>query len=216
MHWQARPVQALLILLILLLASPAARAQLVLNEALADPASDWSGDGEVNYKDDEWIEVVNRGDSPLQLDDYWISDSVAEPACRYRFSGELAPQTALLVTGAMAVAWQEAMGLGSAGLSLSNTGGEVALFRDGDQDTLLVDSVAYLRYQMEDDRALGRYPLESEQWLLFDGLNLYHGNQEPGSTGCLPSPGAPNVCEGTAVRRADWGGVKRIYAIDSP
>jgi hypothetical protein len=188
-----------------------AAGDIILNELLADPASDWTGDGEVDFKDDEWIEIANRGSSAADLADYWISDAVDDPTLRFRFSGSLAPGAVLLVTGATAAAWQEANGAGSGGLSLSNTGGELALWRDRNDQTDLVDSVIYLGYQVQDDRALGRYPLESETWILFDALNLYHGNQVPGSTGCEPSPGQRNQCEGAPAQTSAWGSLKQLY-----
>ncbi|MBN2172034.1 MAG: lamin tail domain-containing protein [Candidatus Krumholzibacteriota bacterium] len=198
--------------LILFLLPVGTLADVVLTEVLADPVSDWSGDGIIDFKADEWVEIANRGDTPADLGDYWLSDSVTDPTCRFRFSGSLAPGEHLLVTGAMAVAWQLDMGLATPGLSLSNTGGQVALFRDGAGDTLLVDSVDYLRYQVEDDRSFGRHPLHGDGWILFDGRNLYHGTQVPGSTGCEPSPGAINVCEGAAASESAWSRVKGIYS----
>ena len=189
-----------------------AAGDLVLNELLADPASDWTGDGEVDFKDDEWIEIANRGTSAVELGAYWVSDSVDDPTLRYRFSGSLAPGAVFLVTGAAAAAWQGENGAGSAGLSLSNTGGELALWKDQGSETVLVDSVSYLTYQVQDDRAFGRFPLDGADWILFDAMNIYHGNQLPGSTGCSPSPGQPNRCEGSATQAGAWGAVKQLYA----
>jgi hypothetical protein len=148
----------------------------LINEVLADPITDWSGDGIIDFKNDEWIEIANGGSAPVDLSAYWISDSGTDPAVRYRFSGSLAPGAALAVTGAMAVAWQLETDNGSAGLSLSNSGGEVALFRDEAGVAVQVDLAAYTSYQMDDDRSLGRFPSGTGDWILFDGLNLYQGN----------------------------------------
>jgi hypothetical protein len=186
-------------------------AQVVLNEVLADPVSDWSGDGDVDFKNDEWVEIANRGAGAIDLSDYWLSDAVNDPSLRYRFTGNLAPGAAFQVTGAMALAWQAENGAGSGALSLSNSGGEVALFRDGPDGTDLVDSISYLSYQIDDDRSLGRVDDATELWILFDGLNLYHGNQQPGSTGCLPSPGEANLCEEVKTEGSSWSGVKNSY-----
>lgn len=187
-------------------------AAVQLNEILADPVSDWSGDGLIDFKNDEWIEIANDGDTAVDLSDYWLSDSVGEPVLRYRFEGTLAAGAAFHVTGALAVAWQADTGNGSAGLSLSNSGGEVALFRDGPDESVLVDSVEYGAYQVDDNRALGRADGVSGAWILFDGLNLYHGNQVPGSTGCLPSPGEPNSCEVVGAEDESLSAVKGRYS----
>lgn len=198
--------------LILILCLPlGASAELLLNELLADPVADWSGDGSSDYRNDEWVEIVNVGDQAMDVSDYWLSDSVTDPAVRYRFSGTLAPGETVLVTGATALDWQAETGNGSGALSLSNSGGEVALFRDGPDGTELVDSVAYLGYQVDDDRAMGRAGAQGGEWILYDGLNIYHGNQVPGSTGCLPSPGEANACEEVATEGSSVSGVKDRY-----
>ncbi len=203
---------SLLAPLVLILSLPVGSfAQVLLNEVLADPITDWSGDGIIDFKNDEWIEIANGGAAPVDLAAYWLSDSGADPAVRYRFSGSLAPGAALAVTGAMAVAWQAETGNGSAGLSLNNSGGEVALYRDEGGEAVQVDLVAYTSYQMDDDRSLGRFPSGTGEWILFDGLNLYHGNQEPGSTGCLPTLGQANVCAQVPVGEASIGQVKQRY-----
>ncbi len=205
-------VLALLAPFLLVLSLPVGSfAQVVLNEVLADPVSDWSGDGEVDFKNDEWVEISNRGAVAVDLSDYWLSDAVADPTLRYRFSGTLSPAAAFHVTGAMALAWQAENGAGSGALSLSNSGGDVALFRDGPDGTELVDSVSYLSYQIDDDRSLGRGNEIDEFWILFDGLNLYHGNQQPGSTGCMPSPSEANICEEVSTEASSWSGVKDSY-----
>ena len=209
---KAARLASLLAPLVLILSLPVGSfAQVLLNEVLADPITDWSGDGIIDFKNDEWIEIANGGSAPVDLAAYWLSDSGTDPAVRYRFSGSLAPGAAFAVTGAMAVAWQAETGNGSAGLSLSNSGGEVALFRDEGGEAVQVDLVAYTSYQMDDDRSLGRFPSGAGEWILFDGLNLYHGNQEPGSTGCLPSLGQPNVCAQVPVAEASIGQVKQSY-----
>ncbi|MDP6418120.1 MAG: lamin tail domain-containing protein [Candidatus Krumholzibacteria bacterium] len=186
-------------------------AEVILSEFLAAPGSDWSGDGIIDWRDDEWVEIVNRGDSPVELGDYWISDSVSDPACRFRFSGVLEPDSLIWVTGAEARAWQLDMGLGGAGLSLRNSGGEVVLYRDEGEEVIEVSRIDYLTYQAEYRRSFGRFPVESEEWVLFDGYNLYHGQQTPGSTGCMPSPGRENECESLAVEEADWSRLKQRY-----
>ena len=53
---------------------------LVINEVLADPASDWDGDGTVDFKGDEWIEVLNNGTEPINLSDYFLRDDLGRLA----------------------------------------------------------------------------------------------------------------------------------------
>jgi hypothetical protein len=204
----------LLMPLLLLVTLPGgAVAEVLVSEVLADAVSDWSGDGEVHYKMDEWIDIHNFGGSVQDLSGFWISDSVDDPTLRYRFSGELAAGASLHLVGADVVAWQAETGNGSAGLSLNNSGGFVALFRDDGDDTVLIDAIEYLGYQIEDDRAFGRSPIDREDWILYDGLNIYHGSQEPGSTGCMPSPGEVNRCDSVPVREAAWGQLKSFYSV---
>ena len=49
-----------------MLCAPAG-AQVVINEILADPARDWDGDGDYNFRNDEWVEIVNAGDAAVSL-----------------------------------------------------------------------------------------------------------------------------------------------------
>jgi len=216
MHKNAREGLASLLyvsLLVILSLPSGSFAEIVLTEVLAAPGSDWSGDGIIDWRDDEWVEIANRGDSPVDLSDYWVSDELVDSPIRYRFSGTLAPGEARFVTGQEARAWQLDMGLGGAGLSLRNTDGDVVLYQDLGDSVVLADHVFYKTYQIDWERSLGRHPLDGEEWILFDGLNLYHGSQEPGSTGCMPSPGEINSCEDTAVGKADWSSLKGLYGV---
>ena len=36
-------------------------ASLSINEIMGDPATDWDGDGEYEYRYDEWVELYNPG-----------------------------------------------------------------------------------------------------------------------------------------------------------
>jgi hypothetical protein len=200
-------------LLILLTLPSGSFAEIVLTEILAAPGSDWSGDGEIDWRDDEWVEIANRGDSPVDLSDYWVSDELGDSPIRYRFSGTLQPNEAMYVTGQEAREWQLEMGLGGAGLSLRNTDGDVVLYQDIGDSVRLADVISYRSYQVEYERAMGRHPLESEDWILFDGLNLYHGSQQPGTTGCIPSPGVINDCGDVGVGELDWGNLKGLYGL---
>jgi hypothetical protein len=55
----------LLSLLVVVSFAPASVAQIRLNEILADPGTDWNGDGTVDSKLDEWVEIVNTSVSQV-------------------------------------------------------------------------------------------------------------------------------------------------------
>lgn len=183
---------------------------LVLNEILAGPARDWDGSGTFSSRDDEWVEVMNTSGSPLDLSAYVITDGDSIP--RFGLSGTLAGGQVLLVTGKMSFDWEHATGNPAFGLSLGNSGDAVILWKVVGADTLVVDSYAFKSHEAAADRAIGRIPNGGGLWTLFDGLDPYTGTLQPGTTGCMPTPGAPNVCgAGTPTRNASWGEVKALY-----
>ena len=47
---------------------------LSINEIMADPATDWDGDGEYNYRDDEWVELYNAGPGHVNLGEFALSE----------------------------------------------------------------------------------------------------------------------------------------------
>jgi len=183
--------------------------QLRLNEILADPGIDWNGDGTISFKDDEWVEVVNAGATPVVLDDYRLSDGGTR-VLRYGFSGTLSPGAVRVVYGNESVAWESANGLSTVGLSLNNTGDSVHLWHVTGADTLLVDSYTYVAFEVLDDRSTGRLPDGATTWRLFDAHNPYTGTIPPLGTGCNPTPGGSNQCP-TAVEARAWGTVKHLY-----
>jgi hypothetical protein len=188
--------------------APAAPCDILLNEILSAPARDWNGDGVVNARDDEWVEIWNGGLSSVDLTGYFITDADSTP--RYAFTGSIGPNEHRVVYGNQAVDWQRANGRSVAGLSLNNSGDTVRLWRVIGPDTLLVDAYAYKSHEGGNDRASGREP-DGGVWSLFDGLNLYTGSLDPGSTGCQPSPGATNVCPATRAEPVTWGRLKSMY-----
>src|SRR6476661_1012473 len=56
-----------------------AAGPLVLNEILAGPARDWDGSGTFSSRDDEWVELVNTGATPLDLGGFLITDGDSIP-----------------------------------------------------------------------------------------------------------------------------------------
>jgi hypothetical protein len=186
-------------------------AQIVINELLADPATDWSGDGTVDSKNDEWIEIVNVGTMSVDLSTMHLSDASGGTTWRYRFGGTLAPGEVRVVYGSDAVAWQSANGFPTVGLSLNNGGDTVSLFRINPGDTMLVDEHTYESHAVQDDRSTGRLPNGGPLWVVFDELNPYNGTAPPEGTGCAPTPGATNACGALPAESATWGAVKDRY-----
>lgn len=205
-----RVVPAVGLALPLLVAAPATAEPgddpLRINEILADPASDWDGDGEANFKDDEWVEIVNAGSVPVALEPYRLSG--AEQELRFGFTGTLAPGGVVVVYGSESTAWEAANGESQFGLRLNNTGGYLALWRIDGPDTVLVDCYTYLDHEAEDDRSTGRAPDGADAWRVFDGMNPYDGETAPLGTGCAPTPGEGVSCP-TPVEASTWGRLKR-------
>ena len=190
---------------------PDGAAQIKLNEILADPNSDWNGDGEVNSKLDEWVEIINDGAAAVDLSAFRISDLSAGTDFRFGLSGMLGPGETRVFYGADVVAWQTANGVSAFGLSLNNSGDTVYLYQVTAVDTSVVDSYPYAANQVKDDRSVGRYPDGGGTWAIFDGLNPYNGTDYPVASGCLPSPGAVSNCP-TPVKTSSWGQVKSKYS----
>jgi hypothetical protein len=189
-----------------------ASAQLLLNEILADPASDWDGDGSVGSKTDEWVEVINTGASAINLAAYRLGDLSGGYSWRFGFTGTLEPGGVVLVTGASSQAWQTANGYPVMGLSLNNAGDTVLLYKIEGPDTLVADHYAYLAHEVLDDRSTGRMPDNTTEWRVFDSLNPYSGTNPPLGTGCPPSPGLANVCGPLVpVQQKTWGAIKGLY-----
>jgi hypothetical protein len=180
-----------------------------LNEIMAGPARDWDGSGTFSSRDDEWVEVVNTGAAPLDLSSFLITDGDTIP--RYAFSGTLAAGAHLVIYGKTSLDWERATSHPAFGLSLANTGDSVMLWQVVGAETLLVDNCKYLSHEAAADRAIGRHPDGSGDWVLFDALNPYTGTTPPQGNGCAPSPGATNACGDTPTRAVTWGKVKSTY-----
>lgn len=209
----AHALLALGLLTGLLILAPRAQAQLLINEVVSAPASDWNGDGEIDFKNDEWVEILNAGSAPMDLTGLYLKDATGD-AYHFGFEGTLMPGEVRLVLGSDAVAWQTANDAGSTGLSLNNGGDTLELWRDVDFPRVLevVDMVPITSHAAGSDRALGRLP-ESYEWVLFDALNSYSGDLIPVGTGCAPSPGQPNVCAALPVEDASFGYFKSLHIV---
>lgn len=186
-----------------------AQSSLVINELLAGPARDWDGSGAFSSRDDEWIEVKNVSASVISLDGYFLTDGDSIP--RFALSGLLSPGSHRVIFGRESYDWERANGHPAFGFSLGNSGDEVILWHVAGPDTTVADRYAYRSHEAAADRAVGRRPDGGADWALFDGLNLYTGSLVPGTTGCMPTPGAPTGCGGTPARETTWGRVKTLY-----
>jgi hypothetical protein len=187
----------------------------LLNEVMADPATDWDGDGTYSYRNDEWVEIVNPGPDALDLGGYYLTDEAGGQV--FGLSGMLNAGDVLLVTGAQSVAWESAHGETATGLRLGNDGDTVQLVQVVDGAPVIVDSYTYNTYEAEDDRSSGRNPDGTGPWVLFDARNPYSGSTVPLGTGLAPTPGLRNDGgsvdpPATPAEEATWGEVKALYS----
>jgi hypothetical protein len=180
-----------------------------LNEIMAGPARDWDGSGTFSSRDDEWVEITNTSAAPIDLGSFMLTDGDSIP--RYVFSGMLDPGDHRIVFGVDSWNWEKATGHPAFGLSLANSGDAVMLWHIAAGETLLVDSYKFLSHEAAADRAIGRLPDGTGDWVLFDSLDPYTGTLLPAGTGCAPSPGQPNQCSTTPTTRVTWGQVKSRY-----
>jgi hypothetical protein len=185
-------------------------AQVVINEFLADPAMDWDGDGAAHFRDDEWVEIVNLGDAPVDLSGYRLADGEEYPVWRHGFSGLLGQGEVLVVYGSDSRAWEESNGFPVYGLSLNNAGDMIRLYRVGESDTLLVDSVSYGDHAADDDRSVGRPSDSPAVWEIYDAFNPCNDSCDPAGNGCAPTPGAPNACT-TGTGSDSWSNIKNRH-----
>lgn len=196
------------ITLLLLAGAATGRAEVMINEVLADPAQDWDGSGTVSSRDDEWVEIANLG--PDAIDLTGVRLAAPDTTWRYEFSGTLASGDVRVVYGSGAYAWEQETGNPAYGLRLANGGGELTLWRLTETDTTLVDGITYLDDEADDDRSAGRLASDPTEWVLFDGLNPYEGDPPPRSTGCAPSPGTTNECLSPTSEHT-WAEVKSLF-----
>jgi Lamin Tail Domain len=188
--------------------SACADAPLRLNEFMAGPTRDWDGSGAFSSRDDEWVEVLNTGATPLDLAGFVITDGDTLP--RFALSGTLAGGARRLVFGKESFDWEHANGFPAFGFSLGNSGDKVMLWQVAGAETLLVDSYTYKSHEAAADRAVGRSP-DGGGWALFDALNPYVGTLLPAGNGCAPTPGLANVCDSTPATTTTWGELKTRY-----
>ncbi|MBU1533838.1 lamin tail domain-containing protein [Myxococcota bacterium] len=118
---------------------------IIINEVLADPASDLLGDtnldGVRHFGDDEFVEIVNISDEETDISGWTISDGFM---ARFTFPAGtiIAPHTAVVVFGGGSITSFNACTAftTSGGLGLNNSGDTVTL---SDQDGKEIDSMTY-------------------------------------------------------------------------
>ena len=161
-----------------------------INEYLADPpdglAGDANGDGTRDSSDDEFIEVVNRTSTPVNVGSYALRDT---DAVRFTFpAGTIIPAgEAAIVFGGGTPTGEfgnaRANGLiftaGSAGLSLNNGGDTISLL---DAASQTIESITYTSTEGGANQSINRNPE------IFGTGFLPHMSM-PGNGGRLFSPG---------------------------
>ncbi len=133
--------------------------RLVINELLASNSSVLA-DGQSEY--DDWIEIHNAGDVPVDVAGMYLTDDLSEPTL-WRFpSGR--PEVTTISPGGYVLVWadkdiQDEPGL-HAGFALDAAGEAVGLF---DVDGIaLIDAVTFAG--QTPDISFGRYPDGHEEW----------------------------------------------------
>lgn len=187
---------------------------IIINEVLADPASDWDKDGVVDAKGDEWIELRNTSTMPLDISTYYLRDASGDTP-DLQLSGTIDPDEHAIWFGSDSVAWQAANGMSTTGFALNNTGDVVQLVRSipgtSPVQYEVVHAVAITDHEADDDRSSG-FDWPRVSWQLFDAMFPYTGALFPVGTGCAPSPAAPNQCGGNVpTEPASFGTLKATY-----
>ncbi|MCA9406918.1 MAG: lamin tail domain-containing protein [Candidatus Omnitrophica bacterium] len=148
-----------------------AGAFIVINEILADPASGLAGDADGNgtrsVNGDEFIELVNNGNMPVDITGWFLTD--ASSARHIFVSGSV------IDPFGFAVVFGSSASTGS--LSLNNSGDVVSLY---DKDNQLIDQVLY-------DSALGNQDQSFVRWAEGEGNFILHTTAALDNT--LFSPG---------------------------
>lgn len=197
----------------MLLCLPATgHCSLSINEIMGDPASDWDGDGDYNYRYDEWLELYNPGPGHVNLGEFMLGDDGGLRTYGWADGETLSEGEAIVIFGSQSVAWQEANGESLYGFAMSNDGDCVVLWQAAGDDTLLVDTHTFNTYEADDDRSTGRNPDGTGDWEVFDALNPYGGSTPPLGNGLAPTPGWPNLGDPPAATHAgSWGDVKALF-----
>ena len=130
---------------------------------------------------DDWIEIYNRGNEPVDLAGLFITDSLPDP---YMWKIPADNRSATTVEpGGFIILWADnepEEGILHVGFKLSKSGEQVGLFKVLDETPVLVDSVTFS--SLPDDVSLARHPDGEGRWTLFDhptpsDYNIYLGEE---------------------------------------
>lgn len=137
----------LTLLTLLLLTINLSPAQIIINEVLADPASDnvlgdANGDGIRNSTEDEFIELLNISDSTVNLSNWEIHDAVS---VRHIFSEGTVIEAgkALVIFGGNApseIGGSKSIDASTGNLALNNAGDSLSLLN---QDKVVINTFVY-------------------------------------------------------------------------
>ncbi len=193
------------------LAVPSAPAQqLLINEvAAANAGSHADGLGE----HDDWVEIFNGGDEPVDLGGYYVTDDLAQPRTWRIPTAE--PRETTVAPDDYLVLWfdgQPHQGARHVDTRLSRDGEQVGLFApDGDT---VVDSVTF--GAQRSDFTYGRAADGASDWHFFHDPSPGAPNEDGRPGFAEPpsmSPEAGFYAQGVAVELAADGGAVR-YTLD--
>ncbi|MGE5294897.1 MAG: lamin tail domain-containing protein, partial [Solirubrobacterales bacterium] len=157
---------------ILMAAVPAQAASLAINEVMASNSAT-KADPQGQY--DDWIEVYNYGDTPIDIGGMYLTDDPNEPT-RWQIPAA-DPGLTTIAAGGYLLIWAdgdtEAEGL-HADFKLSSGGEELALF--GVDGVILIDSLAFP--ELSADVSYGRYPDAGDALRYFVAPTPGAANQE--------------------------------------
>ncbi|MBN2383781.1 Ig-like domain-containing protein [bacterium] len=163
---------------------------LVLNEVMPDPNSDWDDSGGYNSTDDEWVEIYNASSGPINLNGYYLTDTNTANIT-FTFGSEIlnAGQYRVVIAGDEGV-----------NLSLNNSGTNEAVHLF---DSTATEQDVFYYNTSSDDRSWQRIPNGAGGWVQSNSCGAPGG----GTTGC-PTPGSANYpatlapfCPGTISGR---------------
>jgi hypothetical protein len=118
---------------------------------------------------DDWIELFDAGNEPINLAGLYMTDDFTEPT-KYKIPKYSEAESTIL-PGGFKIFWadgQPEQGLLHLDFKLDKDGGEVGLVQVISNDTVFLDSITYPG--MDRDYSYGRYEDGSNTWMEFSGL----------------------------------------------
>ncbi|MGQ0721678.1 MAG: lamin tail domain-containing protein [Candidatus Eiseniibacteriota bacterium] len=161
-----------------------ASGQVVINEVLPAPGTDWTQNGIFASAEDEWLELHNAGAAAVDVTGWLVGDSSGGAATpRMGLAGSIPAGGYLFVTGEMSSDWESLNGFPAVGLSLNNSSETVYLYDPSGGTPIVVDSLSWSGSAT--NVSIGRLPDGSSTIADFNALT-------PSGTGVQPTPGGPN------------------------